>query len=76
MTDNRCDKCKHWTQTQLDHSGKVCGIYYDGALSLHPEWASRGLCIHPSSKMHPEWEGAEAIATDCDFGCVQFKRKP
>lgn len=70
-TDAICKNCAHWAR------GKDGGpLYNDLALQRNPEWAKRGLCEHPQSMMHPEWDGAEAISTEPDFGCVQFDPGP
>jgi hypothetical protein len=68
--DYECIACKHWSRT--DDGGH---IYNARAIERNPQWVDHGLCEHPFSKMRPLWEGAEAIATDPDFGCVQFEVK-
>ena len=68
---NHCRDCMHWSRHDDGHP-----IYNADAIRRHPDWEARGLCVHPASKMHPEWEGAEAISTDPDFGCVQFEPRP
>jgi len=66
MTDLRvCLNCVYWSSSPA---------YNADALKRHPEWTKRRLCEHPQSKMYPEWEGAEVIATEPDFGCNQFEQ--
>lgn len=57
----RCDQCKWWGDLAWNEN--------------HPRHATQRICNNSGLKAEPGYDGAAIIATEPDFGCVQFEVK-